>query len=189
MEHTPVPTAFRATQNLQKRDDTGSAFRTASIQYNKAQHHTVLQRVSSRPTTSRHGSTDTLIRTNNARNHDHLSRCTAHKPFFLHTSMWMWEMLSFALAALVFLAIIIVLAIYDGKPSPVVGGVTLNTVIAMAATLFRICLMVPVTDCICQLTWVWLQKGYKPLQDIIKFDMASRGPLGSLQLLWGFKRG
>jgi hypothetical protein len=163
---------------------------SAPHQYSTTRHSiTLLQRVSSRPTTSRHGSTDTLVRADDARNYDHLPRCAAHKPFFLHTSMWMWEVLSVSLSASVFIAIIIVLAIYDGKPSPIVWGVTLNTMIAVAATLLRICLMVPVTDCICQLTWVWLQKGYKPLQDIIKFDMASRGPLGSLQLLWGFKHG
>jgi hypothetical protein len=189
MEYTPVPTAFPVTQPLQTRDDTGRALSTASTLHNKAQQHIALQQLSSGPTASRYESTYTLIGADDARNPDHLSGCAAHKPFFLHPSMWMWEVLSVSLSASVFIAIIIVLAIYDGKTSPIVWGVTLNTMIAVAATLFRICLMVPVSDCICQLTWVWLQKDYKPLQDIIKFDMASRGPLGSLQLLWGFKRG
>lgn len=66
----------------------------------------------------------------------------------------MWELLSLAAAALVLVTVIVILAVYDGKPSPVLGGITLNTMIALAATLFRICLMVPVTDCICQLTWI-----------------------------------
>lgn len=89
--------------------------------------------------------------------------------------------------ALILITVIVILAVYDGKPSPVLGGISLNTIIALAATLFRICLMVPVTDCIGQLTWVWLQKGYKPLHDIVKFDAASRGPIGSLQLLLEFR--
>jgi hypothetical protein len=101
--------------------------------------------------------------------------------------MWMWELLSLVFASLILLAVISILAAYDRKPSPVVGGITLNTVVAFAATLFRVCLMVPVTGCICQLTWVWLHKGYKPQKDVARFDAASRGPLGSLHILSEFR--
>lgn len=101
--------------------------------------------------------------------------------------MWMWELLALVFASLILLAVIGILAAYDGKPSPVVGGITLNTVVAFAATLFRVCLMVPVTDCICQLTWVWLHKDYKSLEDVARFDAASRGPLGSLYILSEFR--
>ncbi|KAF1972805.1 hypothetical protein BU23DRAFT_568653 [Bimuria novae-zelandiae CBS 107.79] len=112
---------------------------------------------------SGHESTDTLLGAYATGIHAHLAQHAAGKPSILHPSIWL-------------------------KPSPIIGGVTLNTAIAFAAALFRICLMVPVTDCICQLTWVSLERGFKPLQNIIKFDMASRGPIGSLQLLFEFTR-
>jgi hypothetical protein len=99
----------------------------------------------------------------------------------------MWELLSLVCASLILIAIVIILAAYDNKPSPVVGGITLNTVVAFAATLFRICVMIPVTECIYQLTLMWLQKGFKPLQRVARFDAASRGPLGSLYILSEFR--
>jgi hypothetical protein len=101
--------------------------------------------------------------------------------------MWMWELLSLVCASLILIAIVIILAAYDGKPSLVVGGITLNTVVAFAATLFRVCVMIPVTECFCQLTWVRLQKDYMPLQEVARFDAASRGPLGSLYILSEFR--
>ncbi|KAK7180927.1 hypothetical protein PSPO01_13051 [Paraphaeosphaeria sporulosa] len=103
--------------------------------------------------------------------------------------MWMWEIISLSGALAILLAVIIILAIYNGKPSPDIGGATLNTIIAIAAPLFRILLMVPVMDCICQLTWVWLKTGYRPLQDVLGLDMATRGPLGSLLLVLNFGYG
>ncbi|KAF2680031.1 hypothetical protein K458DRAFT_247746, partial [Lentithecium fluviatile CBS 122367] len=69
------------------------------------------------------------------------------KPHFLGPTMWMYEILSLSAAGLILVAIATVLALYDQKPSPVVGGITPNTVVAFAATVFRICLMVPITNC------------------------------------------
>ncbi|KAF2822638.1 hypothetical protein CC86DRAFT_469951 [Ophiobolus disseminans] len=97
--------------------------------------------------------------------------------------MWWYEVLSLALAVTILVAITTVLAVYEGRPSPMIGGITLNTVVAFALTLFRICLMVSVIECICQLIWVRLARGYESLKDIYSIDMASRGSLGSLQLL------
>jgi hypothetical protein len=65
--------------------------------------------------------------------------------------MWMYEIVSLLLAVMTLTAVIPILTPYDHKPSPVVGGITLNTVVAFAATLFRICLMVPVAACVYQL--------------------------------------
>jgi hypothetical protein len=141
------------------------------------------------PTGSRDESTDSLLKADEADHHNQKNSksLVAHKSTFLHPSMWLWEVLSLSLAAFILVGVIALLATYNGKPSPVVGGITLNTVVAFASTLFRICLMVPVTACIGQLAWVWLHKGYQPLQDIVKFDLASREPLGSLQLVWDVK--
>jgi hypothetical protein len=62
--------------------------------------------------------------------------------------MWLWEILSLSVAVLILAGVIAILATHNGKPSPIIGGITLNTVVAFTSTLFRICLMVPVTACI-----------------------------------------
>lgn len=142
-----------------------------------------LEQTPSHPKHSSHESTKDLLEATDADNNRYLLHSAERKPFFLHPSMWMWEVVSIVFSVLIFIAIVTVLVIYNGKPSPVIGAVTLNAAIAFAATFFRMSLMVPVTSCMCQLTWVSLQKGYKPLRDIVKFDTANRGPLGSLQLL------
>lgn len=160
---------------------TGDA--TSTTHDNASQKSASFVRTSSRSKQPSYESTELLVEAVDADNHRRLPRSAVRKPFFLHRSMWMWEVASVVFAALIFVVIVTVLATFDEKPSPVIGGVTLNTAIAFAATLFRMALMVPVTGCMCQLTWVSLQKGYKPLRDIVRFDMASRGPLGSLQLL------
>lgn len=121
---------------------------------NKPHQFTFLEASSPRPPASRHESTEILLMTQPGTMHHWPTTKPSKKPFFVHPSLWMWELLSLAAAALVLVTVIVILAVYDGKPSPVLGGITLNTMIALAATLFRICLMVPVTDCICQLTWI-----------------------------------
>jgi hypothetical protein len=109
------------------------------------------------------------------------------KPNSLDTSMWLLEVLSLALAAIILVAVIIVLARFDGKPGPTIGSLTLNTMIALAATSFRLFLMVPVATCLGQITWIWLHSGHRALADVVTIDMASRGPIGSLELLLKFK--
>ena len=150
----------------------------------------LLEDMTPQPSHSRHESTDTLLKHDSEGSHvTPAALSTGRKPHFLRPTMWMYEILSLSLAIFILAAITTVLAVYDGKPSPVVGGITLNTVVAFAATLFRICLMVPVTECVCQLTWVRLAKGYRPLNDVFRIDLASRGPWSSLQLLSKFIHG
>ncbi|KAH8711959.1 hypothetical protein GQ44DRAFT_431259 [Phaeosphaeriaceae sp. PMI808] len=190
MPHTDYTLAATASPPIrdQKRVDLPvSAIHNASSNDINAQTTIPLGQITCGPKHSRDETTDTLLKDDNANNLSSSPSTTAHKPFFLHPSMWLWEILSLVLAIIVLATIVAVLAAYDKKPSPVVGGITLNTVVAFAATLFRICLMIPITCCIGQLTWVWLQKGYRPLDDIFRFDMASRGPLGALRLLLELK--
>jgi len=47
-------------------------------------------------------------------------------------------------------------------------------------------MLVPVAECIGQLKWLWLQSPRK-LQDIQIFDDSSRGPMGSLRLIFSEK--
>ncbi|KAJ8115342.1 hypothetical protein OPT61_g2996 [Boeremia exigua] len=99
-------------------------------------------------------------------------------------SIWLSEIASTCIAFMILTAVAVVLGVYNGHPSPTwSGGITLNTVVSFGSMLFRIRLMVPVTSCISQLSWVWFAQAQRPLYDAVRFDQASRGLSGSLRLL------
>lgn len=82
------------------------------------------------------------------------------------------------------------LSYYDNKPDPLwMGGITLNTAVSIASALFRVALMYSVTTCISQLVWVWFSGQDRPLGHTILFDQASRGPWGSLMILFSSAAG
>ncbi|KAH7121262.1 hypothetical protein B0J11DRAFT_62108 [Dendryphion nanum] len=57
-----------------------------------------------------------------------------------------------------------------------------NSLIAVFSTVAKSALLVPVTECISQLKWIYFEKRH-PLSHMQVFDDASRGPWGSLVLL------
>lgn len=59
-----------------------------------------------------------------------------------------------------------------------------NTLISILATLNRSSLLLYVTQGIAQSKWPYFQRKEHRLSDLQAFDDASRGPLGSLCLLW-----
>jgi len=62
---------------------------------------------------------------------------------------------------------------------------SLNTIVAIYATLLKTAILLVVAQGLGQLKWSWFATGKpKPLQDFVKYDDASRGPIGSLALLW-----
>ena len=103
----------------------------------------------------------------------------------LYPETWLYEVLSLVLATLAFVALIALLATCDRKPNPrwANDNITLNTVVSLTSTVFRISLMPPVAKCISQLGWNWFAESERPLHHVTRFDKASRGPIGSLQVL------
>jgi hypothetical protein len=100
---------------------------------------------------------------------------------------WLWEFTAAALNIAAFTAVVIVLAVYRNKPLAswnFVFNISLNTLIAVLSTLSRTALLVPVASCISQLKWIHLVGSPRPLREIQVFDDASRGPWGSLELIW-----
>lgn len=99
----------------------------------------------------------------------------------------MWEILSLALAAASILALIAILRTHDSKPSPEWSlgpfGVTLNAIVSIVSTVFRASLLMPVAQSISQFGWIWYTQP-RPFRDICYYDSASRGPLGSIRLLY-----
>lgn len=97
---------------------------------------------------------------------------------------WVREILSLLCSLGSLIAIVIVLAKHDKIPShSLAAGVSLNTYLAVFATLAKAGLMYPVMSCIGQLKWIWFSKNDAPLADFARFDDATRGPWDALMLL------
>lgn len=97
---------------------------------------------------------------------------------------WLFELLSLSLAIIAIAILAVLLAMYDKKPNPAwATRVSINAIVSAVSVLFRASIMVPITKCISQLSWIWLAKGERPLGDIALFDQASRGAIGGLTML------
>ncbi|KAK3360514.1 hypothetical protein B0T25DRAFT_578429 [Lasiosphaeria hispida] len=100
---------------------------------------------------------------------------------------WLFEFLWLLLSLFSFLAIAIVLSVYDGKPLPRLPlGITLNTFVALFSSTSKASFMIPIVEAISQCKWNWFRTG-QPLSDFETFDTASRGFWGSVILIWRFK--
>ena len=100
------------------------------------------------------------------------------------TDWWWWELLSWTVSLACMAAIIGVLWYYDGKRQPeyLVTGITLNAYVAVFAAVSKAALILPVSEAIGQLKWIWFQKE-AALWDFQVYDAASRGPWGAALLL------
>ncbi|OAL55033.1 hypothetical protein IQ07DRAFT_476272, partial [Pyrenochaeta sp. DS3sAY3a] len=96
---------------------------------------------------------------------------------------WWKESVLLLIAISLLVAISSILATYTGKPLPKwTIGLNLNTIVALLATILRSSLVMVVEEVLSQAKWTW-QRRIHPISDMLSFDEASRGPLGSL-LLW-----
>jgi len=126
--------------------------------------------------------------------------CTTLAAEQVHSSSiikWWWMEIGAAiLAILTMLVLITVLSVQDGKPLRTWdnGIITVNTIVAAISTVNRITLMFPVSGAISQAMWIWFARSRRSdgckskLDDLEIFDEASRGPWGSLLLLWRLKK-
>lgn len=89
--------------------------------------------------------------------------------------LWLWEVLSIAVAALSLAAIVITLVLRRGRPLPKwPSAITINALVAVFTAIFKACLMMPIAEGIGQLKWLWYQKS-RPLRHMEQWDLASRG--------------
>lgn len=102
--------------------------------------------------------------------------------------LWWKELLSIAFSLLCLAANVAVLASLDQKPysSWRIARVdaTPNTIISILATFTKASLLLPVAEIVVQLKWLYFQARVQRVSDLQIFDDASRGPLGSIRLLW-----
>ncbi|CAG7995224.1 unnamed protein product [Penicillium salamii] len=101
---------------------------------------------------------------------------------------WLLESIAVAVSMGCFIAIAVVLYIYDGEVRPEIGhGINLNTIVSILATGSKSALVFAVGESIGQLKWLWFQdptKSESQLVSIQRFDAASRGPSGSAMILY-----
>lgn len=81
-----------------------------------------------------------------------------------------------------------ILAAYDGKPVFDWHGATLNAIISVLSTTGKASLLFAADELISQWKWILFKDHARPLMDFERIDAASRGPLGSLQLMWHCKK-
>ncbi|KAE9376344.1 hypothetical protein N431DRAFT_462185 [Stipitochalara longipes BDJ] len=104
---------------------------------------------------------------------------------WFRSDSWQLEILSLFITLVCFAGLIIVLQQFDNKPLPNWrSGLTLNTVVSWISTVLKTALLLPIGSCISQLSWVWFNEQTRSLADICFFDAASRGPWGSLKLIF-----
>lgn len=100
------------------------------------------------------------------------------------SNTWAFEILSMGFSVANLFAIVAVLRAYDGTTlRPMPYGLTLNAIISTLATASKTALICAVAGSMSQLKWCLFQKDRK-LYDLQMFDDASRGPAGSVSLLW-----
>jgi hypothetical protein len=99
------------------------------------------------------------------------------------SNWWALELVSWVCSACCLTAIAVVLAMHKDAPLPQWPlHITINAFVSFFSTLTRVSMSLPLAEAISQLKWIWFNRG-RELHDFQSFDSASRGPLGSFQLL------
>ena len=106
---------------------------------------------------------------------------------FAVTDTWFLEVFSLLGSFLSLVSMILLLACYNNRPVFYWHGVTLNAVVSVLATVSKAWLMLPLSESISQWKWILFSRRREPLINLDAIDSASRGPLGSVQLLWRTK--
>lgn len=107
-----------------------------------------------------------------------------------HTLLAWWPEVVWCVVSVACIAVLVsVLSVYNDKPLPRWPlALTLNTVIAFISTVCRTAFVIPVVEALSQSKWNWFKRhGPRPIKDFQVFDEASRGPWGSLKLLFTLK--
>jgi hypothetical protein len=99
-------------------------------------------------------------------------------------TLWTPEIMAFLGSTLFLFGLIILVAVCDSKPIFNWYGLSLNTVMAILATLFKACLLLAIEGSISQWKWTLFWDKKVSLIQFERIDRASRGPWGSLQMIW-----
>jgi hypothetical protein len=107
---------------------------------------------------------------------------------------WGWELGACFGSLAAFIAMFALLMTYNNKTQPNWPyRITLNSAVSWLTAIMKGMLLVPAAACISQSTWIYYEsksygtsKGHS-LKALTTYDSASRGPWGSVQLLWALR--
>ncbi|KAK1751251.1 hypothetical protein QBC47DRAFT_351261 [Echria macrotheca] len=96
---------------------------------------------------------------------------------------WSPEIISCAVGVLIFIAITIILRVFDGKEQPNLAiGLTINSCLQYLTSFAKLAFLVPVIEGLGQLKWLWFSSRPRALLDFQLYDEATRGGLGIFKL-------
>ena len=120
----------------------------------------------------------------NAGHRTHFRRLRGFWNWFF-TDTWALEYAAMMLAITSLSGIAIVLGVYGEHVSRNwTYSITINTVLSTLASIMKGTLMLPVGSCLGQWKWAWYYSRKRTLHTFQIFDAASRGPMGSVWLLY-----
>jgi uncharacterized protein DUF3176 len=100
-------------------------------------------------------------------------------------TMWWLEFAALGLSWSAFASLIIVLAVYNGRPvNEWRFVISPNAVVSIMGAIVRSSLAFAMSSCIGQGKWNWFRKHEGRLSAFGKFEDATRGPWGAVRLLW-----
>ena len=97
---------------------------------------------------------------------------------------WKLELWALIGSIFSFIAMIVLLAVFDGRPIFDWKRVTLNAIVSVLSVSMKASLTFAVAELIGQWKWILFSRGSRRLMDFERIDLASRGPLGSSRILW-----
>jgi len=96
---------------------------------------------------------------------------------------WWLEIGACFLFLIILVAIVATLYPHQGKPLPQWPyHLSVNTVISIYVVILKSTILLVAAEGLGQLKWKWLERS-RPLQDLVQYDDATRGPLGAFSLL------
>lgn len=102
---------------------------------------------------------------------------------------WWLEFVACFLLCTLLVAMVATLYPHQGKPLPQWPyRVSVNTLISIYVVILKGATLLITAEGLGQLKWKWLQND-RSLDNLVKYDQATRGPLGALNLLWRLRLG
>ncbi|KAK8040691.1 hypothetical protein PG991_000479 [Apiospora marii] len=98
--------------------------------------------------------------------------------------LWLWEFLSVLVSLGCMVAIVVIAVISNQTPlaewTPPIG---INTVVSVLVTVSKAAMLLPISECISQIKWLYLTRQDRRLDSLSAFDDASKGPWGAMLFL------
>lgn len=113
-----------------------------------------------------------------------IRRQNQHGGRFEFLRIWWLELLCCILFVGALAAVVVTIYPYEGRPLPQWPyRLSINSLISVYIVILKAAMLLVAAEGLSQLKWTWFGQ-YRPLKDLVSFDNASRGPWGSLNLIW-----